>query len=306
MKKFVAGLATGIVVATTAVAGASGTNVSALYGNMAASVDGKTVQLKSLRYNDENYVKVRDLASNVGATVDYDANSKMVTISTKSIDPTPSPTSSTTGSQLQTLAGTEHLIGAVAYVRKGKYADIYKSKMLGEYDLEKIAVENGYNRRSNYDFVISYDVLPEGWSGTIRLIFLNPVDNNKKIVVLATPAGTYFVDSGSLTATFGANKTILNEDLSTAPAVDSSYKSSYPEWIGKKVEFVQINSEEYGSFVPVFGYNAFITVNGEEEFFIYEKFAKDSGVTLSTPRYRQPSAGITGKVVLMEDHPRVG
>ncbi|MDB5054812.1 MAG: Copper amine oxidase N-terminal protein [Bacilli bacterium] len=89
MKKFILGLSCGLVIACSSVAFASG-SIQALLFPASFEINGSNVALnndyKVLNVDGHAYVPIRFVAENLGATIDYDADSQKIFVKNRNLD----------------------------------------------------------------------------------------------------------------------------------------------------------------------------------------------------------------------------
>jgi hypothetical protein len=89
LKKFILGLSCGLVIACSSVAFASG-SIQALLFPASFEVNGSNVALnndyKVLNVDGHAYVPIRFVAENLGATIDYDAESQKIFVKNRNLD----------------------------------------------------------------------------------------------------------------------------------------------------------------------------------------------------------------------------
>lgn len=89
MKKFILGLSFGLIIASASVAFAS-SSIQALLFPASFEINGKAIALnadyKVLNVDGYDYVPIRFVADNLGATIDYDAELKKVIVKNRGLD----------------------------------------------------------------------------------------------------------------------------------------------------------------------------------------------------------------------------
>ena len=151
MKKFIAGLLAGLILATcVTVFAEQNANISVIFDRVKLVVNGKMTDTPTMLYDGRTYVQLRGAADAFGAELGWDGDTNTATLTTNSsaIESVPSPTPT------QSPIATLKTVSDIEKYLRDTYPAVNTS--FGKCKLNYGVMENNY-ANAPYDFWISVD-----------------------------------------------------------------------------------------------------------------------------------------------------